>query len=135
MKVVINRCFGGFGLSSEAMMLYATKKGIDLYPETHPRYPSLGVVFYYLAPKEQVEEARQRDQENNTHKESNALMLSDYDIERTDPALVEVVEELRDRANGKFADLHIVDIPENVNYEIMDYDGMESIHEIHRVWS
>lgn len=30
MKVVINRCFGGFGLSDEAMQLYAAKKGIKL---------------------------------------------------------------------------------------------------------
>ena len=30
MKVVINRCFGGFGLSDEAIELYAEKKGIKL---------------------------------------------------------------------------------------------------------
>ena len=29
MKVVINRCFGGFGLSKEANRLYAEAKGID----------------------------------------------------------------------------------------------------------
>lgn len=29
MKVVINTCFGGFGLSKEAMDLYCEKKGIN----------------------------------------------------------------------------------------------------------
>lgn len=29
-KVVINTCFGGFGLSSEAQMIFATEKGLDM---------------------------------------------------------------------------------------------------------
>ncbi len=31
MKVVINRCFGGFGLSHEGILKYAEIKGITLY--------------------------------------------------------------------------------------------------------
>jgi len=33
MKVVINTCYGGFGLSHEAMLRYAEIKGIKLYLE------------------------------------------------------------------------------------------------------
>lgn len=36
MKVVINRCHGGFGLSKEAQEEYAKRKGID--PGLHTKY-------------------------------------------------------------------------------------------------
>ncbi len=34
-----------------------------------------------------------------------------------------------------FAELKIIDLPDDVNYQINDYDGHESIHEQHRSWS
>ena len=57
-----------------------------------------------------------------------------FSVDRTDPKLVEVVEKLGLRANGECADLKIVDIPEDIEYYIDDYDGVESIHEAHRSW-
>ena len=30
MKIVINKCYGGFGLSEEAIFLYGKKKGINI---------------------------------------------------------------------------------------------------------
>jgi hypothetical protein len=33
MKIVINDCYGGFGLSYEGVMRYAELKGIKLYSE------------------------------------------------------------------------------------------------------
>jgi hypothetical protein len=43
MKVVINTCFGGFGLSEKAMVEYAKRKGITLYPE---RESALCTTYY-----------------------------------------------------------------------------------------
>lgn len=57
-----------------------------------------------------------------------------FSVDRTDPKLVEVVEKLGLRANGECADLKIVDIPEDIEYYIDDYDGVETIHEAHRSW-
>lgn len=85
MKIVVNRCFGGFGLSEEACK-------------------ELGCVD------------------------------RGYDIRRDDPKLVEVVERLGDRANGAFAKLEVVKIPDGVDWFIDDYDGQETIHERHRSW-
>jgi hypothetical protein len=51
------------------------------------------------------------------------------------PKLVEAVELLGEAANYSCADLHVVEIPDDVNWEIQDYNGRESIHEVHRVWS
>ena len=57
-----------------------------------------------------------------------------FSVDRTDPTVVEVVEKLGLRANGECADLKIVDIPEDIEYYIDDYDGVETIHEAHRSW-
>ena len=46
-KIVYNNCYGGFNLSEEAVMLYAKKKGITIYPERDKRYTSLRIVYYW----------------------------------------------------------------------------------------
>ena len=89
MKIVINSCYGGFGLSEEAYKYI----GID--------WDSYGFAFV---------------------------------DDRTHPLLIEAVEELGEKASGRFAKLKIVDIPENVDWEIYDYDGMETIRERARQW-
>ena len=52
---------------------------------------------------------------------------SGWDIERTDPILVQVVEEMGKSASGSFADLRIADLPAGTKYRIDEYDGLESI--------
>ena len=61
--------------------------------------------------------------------------LANRPMERHDPLLIQVIEELGAAANGKSAELKIVEIPDHVEYEIHDYDGMESVEEKHRSWS
>jgi len=58
-----------------------------------------------------------------------------YDIERNDQYLVRVVEELGDDANGRFAELKIVDIPDEVEWQLEEYDGLEWVAEKHRIWN
>ena len=99
MKVVINIDYGGFGLSDEAIELYAAKKGIAI------------------------------------KKESYGYDLNEWEIPRDDPVLIEVVEKLGLEANGHFAELKIVEIPDDVNWYIEEYDGREHIAERHRTWS
>jgi hypothetical protein len=52
---------------------------------------------------------------------------SEYDILRTDPILVQIVEELGERANGMCAELRIYDLPTGTKYRIEEYDGLEHI--------
>lgn len=49
------------------------------------------------------------------------------DIERDDPALVQVVEELGSKANGHCAALQIEDVPKGTEWRIDEYDGNESV--------
>jgi hypothetical protein len=60
---------------------------------------------------------------------------SDIEEDRADPVLIAVIEELgSEKASGDFAKLHIVEIPDGVDWEIDEYDGIESISEKHRSW-
>ena len=57
-----------------------------------------------------------------------------YDIERNNQYLVRVVEELGDGVNGRFSELKVVDIPDEVGWQLDEYDGAEWIAEKHRTW-
>jgi hypothetical protein len=87
MKLVINRCWGGFGLSPTARRLMGR-------PESS----------------------------------------YDGDIARDDPKLVAIVEKLAEKASDSLAALVVVEIPDGTEWEIEDYDGMESVHAKHESW-
>ena len=53
---------------------------------------------------------------------------------RNNPHLVQVVEELGSKADGRFANLKIVEIPDDVEWIIEEYDGIEWVSEVHRTW-
>ena len=53
---------------------------------------------------------------------------------RDDEDLVKVVETLGKGADGPFAKLKIVEIPDDVEWQIDEYDGNEWVSEKHRVW-
>jgi len=56
------------------------------------------------------------------------------ELSRQNPKLIECVEKLGSKANGGFADLTIVEIPDGVEYTVEEHDGMEWIAEKHRTW-
>lgn len=89
MKIVINKCFGGFGLSEKA-------------------YSHMGIEW-----------------DGYGHGSS---------LERTDPKLIECVETLGKDADGRHAALKVIEIPDDVEYIIEEYDGSEHIAEVHRTW-
>ena len=113
MKIVINICHGGFNLSDEAIRLYAKLVGINLV-EALSEY--CGTEFY-------------------TDSISEETFFSHYDIARNDGFLIEAVETLGDAANGDYAKLKVVEIPDDVEWHIHEYDGTEHVAEKHRTWS
>ena len=94
MKIVINRCYGGFGLSAAAVAELSRRK---------PR------------------------------------LLNQYDFEpkemRADKDLVAIVETMGRAANGPLAQLVVVEIPDGLEWEIGEYDGLEHVAEKHRTWT
>jgi hypothetical protein len=140
MKVVINSCFGGFSLSHEAVMRYFEIKGITVYPEQGKDYWKFWT-YWTVKPEDRIESKEgddfyklpmeERAAYNKAHSEQT---IYERDIERHDPALVQTVEELGDRANGAHAELTVVEIPDDVDYHINEYDGNEHVAERHRTW-
>lgn len=57
-----------------------------------------------------------------------------YYHNRTAPELIECVETLGKKASGMFADLTIIEIPDNVDWSIDECDGKEQVCEKHRIW-
>jgi hypothetical protein len=106
-KVVINADYGGFNLSDEAIELYAKYKGLNLIKEE----TNHGSIYY-----------------------KGAEWFNDRDIDRKDSTLVRVVQELGEKANGFCAKLKIVNIPVDVQWEVVEYDGLEHIAEKARKW-
>ena len=92
MKVVINSCHGGFGLSAEAESKYKELAGIT---------------------------------DRNFYSRS---------IARDDEHLIAVVELMGSAAWDTYAELKIVEIPDDVNWYVEEYDGKEHVAELHRVW-
>lgn len=135
MKVVINKCYGGFGLSRAGIEKYAEIKGIKIYPYLDKYVKDRNI---------QIDDPQadfwlhwtkiEPTKDNYKELSANDNYFSYLEIERTDPALVQVVEELGERANGRHANLKVIDIPDGVDYEIDEYDGLEHIAESHRTW-
>ena len=66
---------------------------------------------------------------------AGAIIANEDDIKRNNPILVEIVEQLGEAANGEFAELKVVKIPDDVQWQIQEYDGDEWIAEKHRTWN
>lgn len=141
-KVVINSTYGGFGLSPEGMTRYYEIKGQRLWIEVDKKYGGLGIVHYWLVPPEERIKSRENDFHTLSHDERKAYneayskqCVYEANFERDDPVLIQVVEELGPKANGKHASLKIVEIPDDVEWQIEEYDGSEWVAEKHRTWS
>lgn len=138
MKIVINKCYGGFSISDKAIRRYAELKGITLYPEKEKH----GFIAWWIVPPEQrvssptPEEWQNASQEERIahNKAYSAQSLSPREIERNDLTLVQVIEELGTEANGSHAALSVIEIPDDVKWEIEEYDGIEWVAEQHRTW-
>ena len=57
------------------------------------------------------------------------------EINRDDPELVQMVEDLGEEANDVYSKLKVVEIPDGVEWEISEYDGFETVEEEHRSWN
>ena len=132
-KIAYNACFGGFGLSHVAVMRYAELKGLKIYPFIDRRLPD-GSRPPFNAPDRYVpatdEEALKAFMVHyctTPEYSEDSYWFERFDSSRDDPALIQVIEELGDKANGDCARLRIAEIPAGTQYRIDEYDGRESV--------
>lgn len=127
-KIVINPNYGGFGLSIQAQIRYCELK-----------WPNKRLKFKKYIYKEggKVEEKNLSKEEAIADSgpfypiikdmDNENWYFYDTDLERHDPLLVQVVEELGELANGFCSRLEIVEIEDGERYCIDEYDGAESL--------
>ena len=132
-KIVINRCYGGFGLSHKAIMRYAELKGLDLH-SYECNYGTKTIKEVKKITKRQDGHLCYTTQPVSTYEELNEFDFYPEGYERNDPILIQIVEELGHEANDRSARLEIIEIPDDVKWEIKEYDGIEWVAEAHRTW-
>lgn len=136
MKVLVNRCYGGFGYSFAAFKEYygdPINKYVQLRSED---YKADFVLKNEHSPSSVFETILRTDLPVVSYKDCDKYFCFHEDIARDDPKMVAIVERLgSELASHSLADIRIVEIPDGIEYEISDYDGMESVHEAHRSWS
>lgn len=137
-KVILNKCYGGFDVSKEAYMLYAKKKGLTLYIYECSFVKPRKIIYkktndelfigHHLFTKDMGENIEITDENYDKYH----LYLDE--AHREDPILIEVVEELGEKASGPFGDLKVVEIPDDLDYVIDEYDGIETLHQKVEEW-
>lgn len=151
-KVIINKCFGGYGFDPFTVQKYADAKGVQLYwykrdynvdvdalKEYMVKTPFETIMkddslrMGYAALTRDVGDTYIRDWKNE-----NALAdefgIKNDDSSRTDPVLIGIIEKYGDaNAHGCHAPT-VVEVPDGVEWMIEEYDGFETLHEKHRVF-
>lgn len=63
------------------------------------------------------------------------IKSDNYQEWRMHPTLISAIEKIGvKKASGELAEIEIVDIPNGIQFEIDEYDGIETVHEKHRSW-
>lgn len=141
-KVVINACFGGFGLSPKAT-LWLWENGAPVQVTPVDKYFShQGDDDSVLGKKQRLTRWREwlaGDQKTwsgflNVFTPNESCVLYADKIPRDDPKLIGCIEKFGEAANGACAKLKIVEIPDDVEWQIAEYDGNEHVEEVHRTW-
>ena len=135
-RIVINKCFGGFGLSIEAQKLINKFGCPHSEIKTEQEYFGDSMKDFDIEHYGSVENAHKQHAELCEIPFSKGkLICDDHDRNaRNCPVLIKVVEKMGKKSWGKHAELKIVKIPNGVEYEIEEYDGSEWISEKHRTW-
>lgn len=107
-KIVINDNWGGFCISREAAE-YMAQRG---HNQAQAELQEPTKVFYGFGFSKSYEDEYKRD----------------------DALLIEVVEVLGEKSWGRTASLKIIEIPEEIDWQIEEYDGKEWVAEKHRKW-
>ena len=127
-KIAVNKCFGGFSLSQEAMEKLV-EYGMPVYDDWES---------YGSNERPEVHIVRNKDYKGTEKMFDREYYLSHCDKQmdmRTHPLVIKVIEELGDKANGSCASIKIVDVPREI-YEVIieEYDGTEWVSEKHETW-
>ena len=128
MKLVINGCYGGFGLSSKAQKMVIGCPHVKLIDPQEYFGSSMNNWKHTMAVEVEL---------RLIHLHKGKIICdnhnSDYEA-RGCPKLVAAVKKLGKKASDQFSNLKVVEIPDGVEFTIEEYGGFERVAEEHRTW-
>ena len=151
MKIAINTYYGCFRLSAEAeVMFYKRKyKNLYFYKNQYDLQNNL-IGMKMVTESEYLEKANSCFDYNITYRYLGQFMpfehegFCEYFVnnglyrgggKRAEGDLIEGIKTFgEEKASGRFSKIKIIEIPNDVDYEIEEYDGNEWISEKHRTW-
>ena len=145
MKVVINSCYGGFSISQKCAELMAKLGNKQAKAELKEWKQHNDWVQYFLKNGKWPKSCPKSNQsfleiDAKYHKKATFHGFGyvdgfDDEYKRNSSELIKAVKTLGKKANGRCANLQIVEIPDDVEWQVEEYDGLEHIAEKHRTWS
>jgi len=126
-EVVINNCFGGFGISTEAGKWLIENRDwkVTEYDNGSIADPNAELVDSQSSKYGKTRGSRYR-LVDDTHRNIEL---------RQNPDLIDCVKALGEDVNTRTSSLKVVEIPDGVEFTIEEYDGNEHIAEKHETWS
>jgi hypothetical protein len=136
-KVVINTCYGGFSLSTACIREWAKRQEREAYffvsSDENKYVPVEEVDLFKRSFVKAFDVPNPNEYEMNDLEENH--YIDDRPIRRDDELLISVIEDLgADFCSGSYASLKVVEVPDDVCWNIEEYDGVEWVAEVHRVW-
>lgn len=151
-KVIINKCFGGYGFEPFTIQKYAEAKGAQLFWYTRD----------YTYDAGRLKEKWNRTTIDEIEKQGGLRMgnwpliedmgdsfIFEWEGEmfdrlvyqlptngesRTDPVLIDIIEKYGDKNRHGCHAPTVIEVPDGVEWVVDEYDGMESLHEAHRIF-
>ena len=97
-KIAYNECYGGFAFSEKGMLRLAELKGVIIYKADPYVWKTL-----------------------------DDKRFSERSLPRTDPHLIQVIEELGESVSDEDSCIKIRELPSGTLYHIKEYDGAENV--------
>jgi len=138
-KIVINKCFGGFGISNEALLELIRMKSEIVQKRTIKEYYGKEWEKQYYKDKERLKKFKDNFfghtfYEGALYDDEFVYFIDDNKNVRINDDLIKVVKKLKEKASSRVAELEIVEVPYGVEWEISEIRGNETVEEKHRSW-
>lgn len=150
-ELLINRCFGGYTLSNEVLIELTKRKHKDFeklyfYCEDYSNQRYVKIKDFKYKNGKLVNSGYFLDSLYlSYHDQGDIVKYNDFKYDkliwsdnwsRDDEDLIKLFKEWgSERCSGDCSKLKLVEIPNDIEYYIDVYDGLESIHERHRSWN
>lgn len=146
MKVIINSCFGGFGISNDALVELMRIKGKDVYfyemvfddsdKYTYAKTEATNKKLFVTAVCKDFGDVFAPKSDEQSDEFCECFIQTNDEIWRTDIDLINLLEEKgSEYVSGPYSRLKIVEIPDGIEWFVEEYDGSEWISEKHRTWN